>query len=255
MKRTVTIGDCIVGDGTVRVIAPIMPATTSEIGALAELASAADIIEWRIDALDERSHGTVLDAAVTLRSATRTPILATFRTSAEGGLRDISPARYASLLSDLARSGTVDAIDVEWFSADGRAEIVAACHEAGLPVIGSFHDFAGTPDSDELVRHMWDMEKGGADIAKVAVMANSNADVLALLGAADKASTALSCPIIPIAMGPRGVFTRIMGGQFGSCATFASVGAESAPGQIPLADMRAALEHTEKWTAGVTGNQ
>ena len=44
-----------------------------------------------------------------------------------------------------------------------------------------------------------------------------------------------------MSMTATGVVSRLAGGTFGSCATFGTVGKASAPGQIPAAQLRAAL--------------
>ena len=48
-------------------------------------------------------------------------------------------------------------------------------------------------------------------------------------------------PLITMSMTATGVVSRLAGGTFGSCATFGTVGKASAPGQIPVAQLRAAL--------------
>jgi 3-dehydroquinate dehydratase-1 len=45
-----------------------------------------------------------------------------------------------------------------------------------------------------------------------------------------------------MAMGGDGVVSRLVGGVFGSACTFASVGTASAPGQVPLAELRRVLD-------------
>ena len=82
----------------------------------------------------------------------------------------------------------------------------------------------------------------GADIAKVAVMPKNYKDVLILLNATLKARTEhLEIPIITMSMGPEGGVTRLAGGLFGSDLTFAIGKEASAPGQIPIGDLRQAM--------------
>jgi 3-dehydroquinate dehydratase-1 len=66
-------------------------------------------------------------------------------------------------------------------------------------------------------------------------------DVLRLLTVTQRMSKILPIPVISMAMGSLGVVSRIFGGVFGSSLTFATSGRESAPGQIPLQDLRAIL--------------
>ena len=82
----------------------------------------------------------------------------------------------------------------------------------------------------------------GADIAKVAVMPKNYKDVLVLLNATLKARTEhLEIPIITMSMGPEGGVTRLAGGLFGSDLTFAIGKEASAPGQIPIGELRQAM--------------
>ena len=86
------------------------------------------------------------------------------------------------------------------------------------------------------------MEALGADIAKIAVMPNSPADVLTLLSATEQAFRTLSCPVISMSMKGTGLVSRLSGEIFGSCLTFGSVGGASAPGQIDVTELKMILE-------------
>jgi 3-dehydroquinate dehydratase/shikimate dehydrogenase len=79
----------------------------------------------------------------------------------------------------------------------------------------------------------------GADVVKIAVTARSIADLGRLFEFASRRAGASGPPLLPIAMGPMGVASRILGGRFGAPFLFASpsAGAEAAPGQIPAAVM------------------
>ena len=66
-------------------------------------------------------------------------------------------------------------------------------------------------------------------------------DVLTLLATTRAASKTLHIPLISMAMGPLGAVTRLVGGVFGSSLTFAVGAAASAPGQVPIDDLRAVL--------------
>ena len=87
------------------------------------------------------------------------------------------------------------------------------------------------------------MASMGADIAKIAVMPRSAVDVAALLAATAVCAESSRVPLITMSMGPLGAVSRLSGQVFGSCATFATLGdAGSAPGQMPLDDVLAALD-------------
>jgi 3-dehydroquinate dehydratase-1 len=66
--------------------------------------------------------------------------------------------------------------------------------------------------------------------------------VLTLLSATSRARNGkVQIPIVTIAMGVRGKITRIAGGLFGSDITFAVGMESSAPGQLPIAELKQAM--------------
>lgn len=245
--RTVTLKDVVLGQGRIKVIVPITGRTLDDL--LAQVRDLTgrelDIVEWRID-----FFGGALDAGAVLAAAGRIvaelsgiPLLATFRTAAEGGATPIAPDQYVAINRILVESGLVDAIDVELFvdRAAGDAVVHAARH-AGVAVVMSNHDFHATPDKDELVARLRAMQDRGADIPKIAVMPTSPADVLTLLDATyTMTSRYADRPVLTMSMSGVGVVTRLAGEVFGSCATFAMVGRASAPGQVPVEDLQPIL--------------
>jgi 3-dehydroquinate dehydratase-1 len=86
------------------------------------------------------------------------------------------------------------------------------------------------------------MAEAGADVAKAAMMPGSPVDVARLLAATAEAQEELGCPVLGISMGQLGRASRIMGADFGSCATFAQIGEASAPGQIDAAHLAEILD-------------
>src|SRR5207237_7681533 len=106
----------------------------------------------------------------------------------------------------------------------------------------SFHDFKATPPADALVQRFERAAALGADAGKIAEMPQSLEDVLTLLAATARASASASIPLVSMAMGPLGAVTRASGWLFGSAMTFAVGASSSAPGQMPIDDVRAAIE-------------
>jgi len=117
-------------------------------------------------------------------------------------------------------------------------------------MIMSYHNFQATPEGEALVAKFAEAERLGADIAKVAVMPKSPGDVLTLLGAVWRADEAGSIPLIGMSMGGFGAVSRMVGGVFGSALTFAVGKSASAPGQIPIEDLRIALSTVGRSVAG-----
>ncbi len=105
----------------------------------------------------------------------------------------------------------------------------------------SAHHFDRTPPVDEMVRAFARAADLGADVAKLAVMPRSARDVDALLAATADADRSLAIPLVSMAMGEMGVASRVIGFRYGSRITWASAGAASAPGQLPLTELRRRL--------------
>ena len=92
--------------------------------------------------------------------------------------------------------------------------------------------------TEELIRRLTRMQEMGADVAKIAVMPQSREDVMTLMEATMEADHSLDIPVVTMSMGRLGVLSRLAGTLTGSAMTFASVGEASAPGQIPIEQMR-----------------
>ncbi len=247
--KTITLRGVEIGAGMPKIIVPIVASTAEGILAKArEFRSYRfDVVEWRVDFYEDVfDTEKVLSTLKALRAELGDkPILFTFRTKKEGGEKEIAPDAYTALNAAVAASGNADAVDVEIFSGDEvvRAN-VAAIHAAGRIVVGSNHDFHGTPDKADLLYRLRKMQDMGADIPKIAVMPKCEADVITLLDATQEMYVKYADrPIITMSMG-KGVISRMCGEFFGSSMTFGAVGQVSAPGQIPvdqLSDVLAVL--------------
>lgn len=241
--KPVMLRNVALGEGKPKICVPIV-GTTSD--AIAEEAKAfhsipADIAEWRADWYDDVfDTGKVIQTAKRLRETLGdTPILFTFRTSKEGGEKEISSEDYEALIIAAAESGFVDAVDVEAFTGDEIVKkIIAKAHSINVKVVASNHDFYQTPDKDEIIRRLCMMRELGADIPKIAVMPQSKKDVLTLLSATLSMSEQYpDCPIITMSMGKTGLVSRLMSETFGSALTFGAAAKASAPGQPSVHDL------------------
>jgi 3-dehydroquinate dehydratase-1 len=232
----------------------IVPITARDLAGLEQGASAAatapaaGAVEWRVDLYEPFTADGGTDPASAVSALERvaallpdTPVLATFRTTAEGGSAEISGEAYLALIDALSATGLAAAVDVEYRHPQAGPAIAAA-HGHGTQVVASNHDFDSTPPAEEIESRLEAMEAAGADVAKIAVMPRSAADVVTLIEATERRHRDARIPLITMSMGGLGAITRIGGGVFGSSATFATVGESSAPGQLPAADVRAALD-------------
>jgi 3-dehydroquinate dehydratase-1 len=128
----------------------------------------------------------------------------------------------------------------------------AVSKDNGIGLILSYHDFQATPDAAALDGKFAAAAALGADVGKVAVMPGGERDVLELLAATSRAREVLSIPLIGLSMGGVGSLSRIMGWAYGSAATFAVGKSSSAPGQIAVEDLRAALAITRRAVLGAS---
>jgi len=245
--KTVQLRNLTIGEGTTKVIVPIVAATTEDIVAKAESLREVPlhVVEWRADFFkDVFVPERVSETLRQLRAALgETALLVTFRTKKEGGEKEIGMEEYTALNLLAAKSGCVDAVDVEIFSGDDVVrKNIQNIHGAGLVVVGSNHDFFKTPDEDDLIYRLRKMQDLGADIPKIAVMPQNKADVLTLLSATEKMARCYADrPIVTMSMSGDGVLSRLCGEVFGSAMTFGAVGQVSAPGQIPVEQLNYVL--------------
>lgn len=242
--RTVTLRGVEIGAGIPKIIVPVAAKTKDAILEKAReiMDCEFDCVEWRVDFYEAAAEvPKVLSVLKALRGVLgEKPLLVTVRTREEGGEIALDAESYTALNAAAARSGDADAVDVQIFSGGG-AESMNAVHAAGCRVVGSCHSFDKTPDKAEMIAWMRRAQDMGADIAKIAVMPHSTADVIALLDAAQEMHARYADrPIIAISMGG-GVVSRLCGECFGSAATFGMVGQASAPGQIPADQLSAVL--------------
>lgn len=178
-----------------------------------------------------------------MKEAAQKPVLVTFRTAKEGGAHEIPDALYFEIYRTILMQGRADLIDLELFMDQTEVQkLIELAHEKGTKVIMCNHDFDATPAKDEIVRRLTMMEERHADICKIAVMPQSNYDVLTLLQATAERYASAQTPLITMSMGALGMVSRVSGEVFGSSATFGAAAKASAPGQVPVSELRTILE-------------
>lgn len=253
--QPLTLRSVTLGDGRPAVCVPLVErATEALVSSAAALAllprGVVDVAELRLDHLTAVADlDRVREAVRAVRSelAPGVPLIATFRTKQEGGERDITPDAYGELIAAVAGLGPdegADAVDVEMYTQpDVRERAVDAAHAASLAVVMSSHDFTATPSRAEIVSRLVEQQEHGADVVKLAAMPRSAADVLTVLAATEEFRSGPGLvPAITMSMGPLGVLSRLAGETVGSCLTFGTVGAASAPGQVDARALGAALD-------------
>ena len=255
--RPVHVGACVLGEGLPKICVPVMGASIAAMEAAAQQAAAAgaDLIELRIDSLSAMPTLKQAEAACrAVRRASGLPVLFTLRTQRDGGPGSADAPAYEALLTQIAGTGACDALDCELsIGEEAFARIAQAAHEAGVPVVGSSHEFGGIGDVQRITQWFARQQALGADVCKAAVMAHSARQSLEAALAMVTAGETLSVPYIAIIMGRCGVFTRTACGMMGSCLTFGMVGQESAPGQMEAGILRGIILEMERAQNGKEG--
>lgn len=201
-----------------------------------------DLLEWRIDGFD--AVDDIEAGLAALRDLTAAidpvPLIYTCRIDAEGGMCRLAKGQRLAVIEAAIDTGLVDIVDVELCNDAAFIETIMAKAAAnGTKVILSFHNFESTPEESVILERLQRAQEMGADIAKVAVTPKNYRDVLVLLSATLRAREALlEIPIVTMSMGVEGVVTRLAGGLFGADITFAIGKKASAPGQIPIGELR-----------------
>lgn len=248
MTKPIQIKNLTIGTGIPKICVPL---TSSRAGDLYEEArgaarAGADLIEWRADfyedLTDVEKTSEVLGKLSDILG--QIPLLFTIRTKEEGGSRQITTKDYVNLNLAAANTGKADLIDVEVFGKEeDKRELIGALYQVGVKVIASSHDFGKTDDRPTLLKRFQQMDATGADILKMAVMPHKFDDVAALMQVTSiMGKEYTDKPLIAMSMGSSGSISRISGENFGSCITFGTVGAASAPGQFPVKELRMMLQ-------------
>jgi 3-dehydroquinate dehydratase I len=246
-KHPLQVKGCTIGGEAPLICLPLVAKDKRALLQQAEelLPLAPDLLEWRIDgfaAVTDKEAS--LDALRALAAAIDpVPMIYTCRIDKEGGMCSIDPHQRLELIIAAIETGLPDIVDIELCNNATFIEtIMNAAESRGIKVIVSAHYFEETPDEATILSRLTGAQKVGAHIAKVAVMPKNYQDVLVLLGATLKArSELLEIPIVTMSMGAEGGVTRLAGGLFGSDITFAIGKNASAPGQIPIGELRQAM--------------
>ncbi|MCK6474975.1 MAG: shikimate dehydrogenase [Planctomycetes bacterium] len=202
----------------------------AEFRAAAERPDGACLVEFRVDAFADRSEAKLREALVAF---TPQRCVVTYRSPEEGG-RDANASDETRLAfaktAVQAQAAFVD-LEVATFARLGdRARGVFADRKS-TRLIASFHDFEAVPVYDRLHALRKQGEALGADVVKIAVQPKAIHDaspLLDLLYATDFAK-----PLMALAMGEAGFWSRVLGPRFPQPAPFTFARGEGAPGTAP----------------------
>ncbi len=240
------IKNVLIGEGLPKIMVPIVGNSEAEILQEARYIKQleVDIVEWRVDCFHQVEDLKAVEQILNKLRATfdKELLLFTFRSVHEGGKRQLDEAQYVALNQMAIESGKINLIDLEL--AQGKeivSMMLATARAQEVFVIVSNHDLEATPCKEEIVHRLCMMQELGADIAKIAVTPINTDDVLTLLAASLTMKACATIPFITISMGKLGIVTRLVGESFGSACTFAAGMSTSAPGQIPVSELRTIL--------------
>ncbi len=240
----VKVKNVVIGDGYPKICVPIAGRTTDDIideaNFLKEIGP--DVVEWRVDFFKYvKNIDKVKEVLKMIREILYDkPIIFTFRSYSEGGEIEVTREFYIKLNTSVIDTKFVDIVDIELFNdVEDIKQLIKRSHENSVSIIISNHDFNKTPNKYEIISRLCRAQQLGADISKIAVMPNSTKDVITLLDATRIMKEKYAKrPIITMSMAGKGVISRLSGELFGSDMTFGSAKNISAPGQIPIRELR-----------------
>ena len=194
-----------------------------------------DLLEFRLDFLDpsqltlERMQRWVALAGV--------PVIATLRRKPFGGRFEGGAAEQLEMLGRIGGAG-FSFLDIEVETLEAlRPPQLKKIREGSGRLIGSYHDFKETPaDLQSIFQRILAVK---ADVVKIATLAGGFADNLRLLELVSRARRQ-GLPIIAVAMGELGAYSRLVAPSRGAMLTYASTraGQETAPGQLTSQDLK-----------------
>ena len=246
----------------VRVCVPVCARRASELrAAVARAAEVADIIELRLDCLDEDELGAALSQLPRLFAETTRPFINTFRPAEQGGRRALGVQERLGfwrtlaghLREAIARAHTdarTHSAAAPPFFADIELDLFESPHAGALrdafdemlkaerlKLICSHHDFRGThADLGPLFERM---ARTPAQVLKIATQAEEITDCLAVMRLLELARRA-GRELIAIAMGEAGLLTRVLAPSRGAYLTYGSLDSAqaTAPGQTSARELR-----------------
>lgn len=243
----IKIRDVVIGGGIPKICVSITGRLEEDIFTQVAFVNekAPDLVEWRVDCIEFiHDINRIKKVAKQIREKLQDiPIIFTFRSKREGGNQELSIEEYQCLNIEMAKTTYIDCIDLEWYMPQlNLAKVIQEIQVCDIKVILSNHEFHHTPSKEEMLNRLQGMQKAGADLVKIAVMPQTASDVLALLAVTDEMNTKYAkVPVVTMAMSQMGCISRLTGELFGSSITFASDGIASAPGQLPIDDVKRIL--------------
>ncbi|XP_021637773.2 bifunctional 3-dehydroquinate dehydratase/shikimate dehydrogenase, chloroplastic-like [Hevea brasiliensis] len=191
----------------------------------------ADVVEIRIDCLKNLNPRQDLEILI---KQSPLPTLVTYRPTWEGGQYDGDEIKRQDALR-LAMQLGANCIDIELEVAYDFNNSISRSKPDNFKVIVSSHNFHNTPSAEAIASLVARIQATGADIVKIATTALDITDCARIF----QIMVHSQVPIIGIAMGERGLISRLLSPKFGGFLSYGALeaGAISAPGQPTAKDM------------------
>jgi 3-dehydroquinate dehydratase/shikimate dehydrogenase len=180
-----------------------------------------DLVELRLDCLRRDPD---LKRILAKRP---TPVLVTLRRGVDGGLWRGTEEKRQGLIREAIALG-IEYVDIE-------VDVAGKIRRYGKTKrIISYHNFKGVPDDIDKIAEQCD--ESDADVVKIAVRANTVEEGSHVLRLSEKSPV----PMIAVAMGDIGFFTRVLSRKFGAPWAYAGFNPERtfAPGMPIFRDLK-----------------
>ena len=216
-------------------VAVALPDAHSAISAVKSLKKDIDVVEIRLDAMQQI-------AISDLCRGIDLPLLFTNRPTWEGGhCTEPEEVRLELLLEAVRKRAAF--IDLELRTPlQYRKQLLDEIRDSQTRLIISYHDFEKTPDPAVLTTILQQQIDSGAHIGKIVTMANSYLDVLQVLHLQCEAQNQ-NFPLIAFCMGEEGKLSRIITLLLGGFMTYAALDEQqaTAPGQLSVSQLKDAM--------------
>lgn len=220
---------------------PIVATTKQDaLEMMGRCAQEADLLELRVDLI----KGCDLSALMRGRPKGKGVIVTNRRREEGGGFAGSEEDRVVTLMVAVALGA--EYVDIEARTEPHLIELLKreiAKYGGKTRSIISYHDMEGTPDASSLQGVFEACKRAGGDIIKVCTFAKDMEDNLTILGLIPYARRQ-GKKVIAFCMGEKGRLSRVVAPLLGSYISYCALqhGAESAPGQLTVAEMREVLK-------------
>lgn len=191
-----------------------------------------DFFELRLDVLAR--HLADIEAAIARLPA---PLILTARHPREGGANDLSSGERRDLLLQFMVHASY--LDIELRSARALAAVLEATRARGIRLIGSFHDFTGTPTGRRLDQIADSAKALGVDICKIATRTDTPPELSRLVDFFERRRQTMRTAAMGI--GKLGRVSRLKFARRGCPLNYAHLRTAKVAGQLSILQLRRAL--------------